>query len=268
MNKIEIQFSNISFGYNKTPLISNFDCELISGKINLVIGRAGSGKSTFLKTISGFIPTITGKAFFKDTGLSLEENVTIAFQNPEQLFFNATVGEEVCYALQQQGIAYDLSEEKGKKWLEQWGLPSEKFWNRHPFSLSGGEKRRVALAATTILQSPVILLDEPFAGLDSEGQKQLLSVLIELSKEHLLIVVTHDPEKFLKFAGKVLLLNGDQIRSFDKKEDFLFSALKENDLYPLPGWYRKAIKGFENSKEKIPCPEAKEVYHFIKEQNG
>ncbi|RCK78509.1 MAG: ABC transporter ATP-binding protein [Candidatus Ozemobacter sibiricus] len=193
--------------------------------LHLIIGPTGSGKTTLLMTLAGFLPPIAGRVRVSEgrstTMAAGEEGrpsladqqewhgegrTCLAFQNPEQLFFLPTVGDEVVYALRARGWAAASAESEGRAWLERWGVRPDLFWERNPLTLSGGEKRRVALAACTVFRPPLILLDEPLAGLDGDGQDHLLHVLGGLAAEHLVVVVTHDVEPFLPLARGLVLL--------------------------------------------------------------
>lgn len=220
--------------------------------LHLLVGRAGSGKTTLLMTLAGFLPALSGGARVGQEAWSAEGKVCLAFQNPETLFFLPTVGEEVTYALRARGQPPDAAEAAGGEWLSRWGLPSQAFWGRNPLTLSGGEKRRAALAACTVFRPPLVLLDEPLAGLDGEGQDSLLAVLAGLAAEALVIVVTHDVEAFLPHARGLLVVGGGVGEWFGDGRLFLAAALARPDLFPLPDWYRAAVSGLGRPPEEPP----------------
>ena len=238
----DLILEKLSIGYPTVSLVENLEGSFHKGKINIVLGRSGCGKSTFLKTISGFQKSLNGSLKANGEPFNPSGNISLAFQNPEMLFFNPTVGEEITYALTQKGKSAAEAEKIGKAWLERWGIEPQKFWHRHPLELSGGEKRRIALAACTVFLPPLILLDEPLAGLDVEGQKSLVQLIEEISQEHLLIVVTHEPSMMLEDAGKILLIDGSRGRWFDGGKEFIRAALEDESIYPLPEWYTAVIK--------------------------
>ncbi len=167
-------------------------------------GEAGPGNPCPPPAGSGDFASPPGPAALEDW--HGEGKTCLAFQNPESLFFLPTVGEEVMYALLARGRSPAEAENEGRAWLKRWGVTPDLFWQRPPLTLSGGEKRRVALAACTVFRPPLVLLDEPLAGLDGEGQDHLLSVLAGLASERVVVVVTHDVEPFLPLARTLLLL--------------------------------------------------------------
>lgn len=261
--------NKLSIGYKNNILINELNTKFELGNINLILGRSGSGKSTLLKTIAGFQPSISGtiKQDAEESIFNPMGKIALAFQNPEVLFFNATVGEEVSYALKQLNLSPEEINIQSKEWLNKWGLNADQFWNRHPMSLSGGEQRRVALAACTVFSPSLIMLDEPLAGLDANGQLQLVNVIHELSANSVVIVVTHDPEIFLSKTKNILVINNDQGISFNNVNLFLQAAINDDDLYILPYWYKEAILGKRNS-ECLPLVDAQSVYDFINSGNN
>lgn len=252
---------NLNISYNRKSVLNNLNGEFVSGQVNLIVGCAGSGKSTLLQTIAGFHKEYSG-SIHDDEGLfEAPGNFSLAFQNPETLFFNATVGEEVAFALKMLGKKDEDAVAASKAWLARWGLDPDFYFSKHPFELSGGEKRRVALAACTVFMPPVILLDEPLAGLDARGQIALSEMVKEIAREHVVIVVTHEPEIFLKTDSNVLFLR-QQGGSWQSGGDFIKSALIEPDFYPLPDWYQAAVSPF-NHHLILPEVNAESVMQFL-----
>lgn len=259
---LELTLENVELFYEKTRVCGPVNCSFKRGRINLIVGRAGSGKSTLLKTIAGFHDRFSGRILADNQPFKADGNIALAFQNPENLFFNPTVGEEVAFALcNRQDNEPRL---KAREWLEKWGIPAEKFWHKHPIELSGGEKRKVALCACTVLLPDVILLDEPFAGLDFSGQKRLGEIIEEIACDHIVLVVTHDPEAFLHFSDTVLYLQNDGAL-FSDTEDFVRRALTSAGFYPLPNWYQAALKDHDKLL-RLPKLKAEAVYNLLRGQ--
>jgi energy-coupling factor transporter ATP-binding protein EcfA2 len=257
---------DLELKYGKRILCGPINCSFTQGKINLVVGRAGAGKSTLLKMIAGFHNDYSGSVKLGGEKFNPSGNIALAFQSPENLFFNPTVNEEVCYALRQKKSLVDTEiEEFGKKWLKTWGLDPEKFWHKHPMELSGGEKRKVALSACTVLQPPVMMLDEPLAGLDHNGRKLLIKILRSLALEHIVVLVTHDPEQLLGYAGSVLFLRGNDC-GFYTPYRFVEMALADPEFYPLPDWYVDSLSQKPYS-ERLPLINARAVAAFLNGDN-
>jgi energy-coupling factor transporter ATP-binding protein EcfA2 len=251
----------ITAEYDNRTVLKNLCGSFACGKINLVVGRAGSGKSTLLKVIAGFHKNFRGSVKLDDNDFVPAGNFSLTFQDPETLFFNATVVEEVAFALKMRGYSDSDSRALASDWMKRWGLDPGRYSDKHPLELSGGEKRRVALAACTVFTPPVIMLDEPLAGLDPDGQKALAGLLVEIAHQHIVIVVTHEPEYFLPHCDHILFLSRQQHSWYDF-HSFVRAAIKQNDFYPLPHWYRQALKPFVDATE-LPFVEADAVYRFL-----
>lgn len=257
-NKLLLQ--DISAYFGSRAILQNLSGEFTSGKPNLVVGRAGSGKSTLLQVISGFHKPRTGKIFLDEQLFVPEGNFSLVFQNPETLFFNATVAEEVGYSLKMRRLPTAEITCKTNEWLKRWGLEPAIYADKHPLELSGGEKRRVALAACTVFMPPIILLDEPLAGLDGEGQLALAEMLEKFARDHIVITVTHEPEIFLGRCNEILFLR-DNDSAWFKTSEFLSRALQNHDFYPLPAWYRQALQT-EKSYADLPLINAQAVFAY------
>ncbi len=257
---MKLRIGNLIIKFNDKPFLGPIESTFESGHLNLIVGRSGCGKSTLLKLIAGFHSDYTGALALDDDYFNSEGNVALAFQNPESLFFNSSVFEEISYSLKVTDKK-DNIEELTKSWMLKWGIAPEVYSNKYPFKLSGGEKRRVALAACTILQPKIILLDEPLAGLDRVGQNDLSQIITSLSKEHIIIVVTHEPELLLDQTTNVLFLNNQQTQEYDYNS-FLCNCINNPDFYPLPEWYTSFLKPYAYYNN-LPLVNAKSVAEFI-----
>jgi len=151
-------------------------------------------------------------------------------------------------------------------WARAWGIDAERFWERHPSRLSGGEKRRVALAACSVFQPPLLLFDEPTAGLDFPGRESLRQRLVQLAQEHLVIVVTHDPAELLADAGSVLVLAEERALWYKSTSEFLAAAFADRDVYPLPDWYRQAVAPRRTTDRLLPVLTAQAVHQWLKDE--
>lgn len=256
-----LQFDDLTISYNGRKIVSSLSGRFSAGKVNLVVGRAGTGKSSLLLAIAGFQKETCGRISDENGKFEPSGNFSLAFQNPESLFFNASVGDEVEFALRMREFPEAEITERSRNWLARWGLDPESYYDRHPLELSGGEKRRVALAACTVFLPPVILLDEPLAGLDRRGQKALAEMLTIMSGEHIVIVVTHEPEIFLQPSSNLLFLR-DGYGSWFSGDDFLRHALRDASFYPLPAWYQRALVTHKNH-EMPPAINAAAVAEFL-----
>jgi len=263
---LSLNLQNVSAGYPSRRLISNLSGNFIAGAVNLVLGRAGSGKTTLLRLIAGFHKNYSGEILLGKEVFKPQGNLSLAFQDPETLFFNATVADEIGFALKVRGLSEKQIKEKTSEWLLRWGLEPEKFLDKHPLELSGGEKRRIALAACTVFMPPVILLDEPLAGLDAVGQHDLANLLGEIARDHIVVVVSHDPEILLSRSHQVLFLR-ETGAEWHNPQSFISAALTDTDFYPLPEWYFNLVKPYRHLQE-LPAINAVSTINFINRQEN
>jgi energy-coupling factor transporter ATP-binding protein EcfA2 len=233
---MKLSLHNIDVFYGNKIILKNLNHVFESGKINLIVGRAGCGKSTLLLSLSGFHKEFSGSIMLDDSHFEPDGNFSLAFQNPEQLFFHSDLGSEVCFGLLARGEEPAVAAERGKAWLTRWGLSPEIYWERSTYELSGGEKRRGALASCTVFTPPLIMLDEPLAGLDIQGQAALGGILNELSQSHCVVIVTHEPEVLLRENSNVLFLQDGSGDSYSGRAFFDLAKSDEN-FYPLPKWF-------------------------------
>ncbi len=263
---MKLRLGNLVIKYNDNPLLGPIDASFESGQLNLIVGRSGCGKSTLLKLIAGFHSEFTGAISLDEEYFEPEGNVALAFQNPESLFFNSTVFEEILFSLTSLDKKDNICE-LTNHWMEKWGLSPEIYSKKYPFKLSGGEKRRVALAACTILQPKIILLDEPLAGLDRVGQSDLSKIIKNLCDEHIVIVVTHEPELILQDNSRILYINGKETAEYDSNT-FLYNAVINPGFYPIPQWYIESVKPYAEMYE-LPPVNSESVANFLRSiKNG
>lgn len=255
---MKLSIENLKIYFKDLPLLDSITAEFESGCLNLIVGHSGCGKSTFLKILAGFHKDYKGSIKFEKKEFNPEGNIALAFQNPESLFFNSTVFDEISYSLKISGKS-DI--ELTNSWMEKWGIEPQIYKDKYPFNLSGGEKRRVALAACTILNPNIILLDEPLAGLDRAGQSDLSSIINSLVKDHIVIIVTHEPELLIQHNSKILFLNNEKSTLYSSNE-FLYKSVKDPNFYPLPEWYCNLLKDKANISY-MPLVNAKNVADYL-----
>ena len=184
--------------------LSQVSLTLAPGELLLVVGATGSGKSTLLRLLSGLLEPGEGSVLIDGEAPGKPGRVGIVFQNPETQFFAETVLEDVSFGPRNLHFADATSAATDA--LASVGMPAEVFGGRSPFTLSGGEARRVAVAGVLAMRPGYLLLDEPTAGLDKSGREAVLGA-IQAVREHAgVLVVTHDPEQFLPVADRVLAL--------------------------------------------------------------
>ena len=206
---------------SKNKVLQGIDAEIYSGEWLSVIGRTGSGKTTLIQHLNALYKIQQGKIYFDGSELpqkgeevhTLRQKTGLVFQHPEDQLFSPTVKDELSFAPKNAGFDGAELEEAVMYGLECSGLGSE-FLKRNPLSLSGGERRLVAIASVLSAKPECIVLDEPLAGLDASYQHIILSMLGRLRDEgKTVITVTHDLKTALKYSDRILILrNGRKIQ--------------------------------------------------------
>jgi len=220
-----IQLKGISYTYaKKTPFarqgLADINLSIEDGEWLVIMGPSGSGKSTLLQHLNGLIKPDQGEVLLE--GISIHSSIAalkaarqkigLVFQYPEHQLFGSTVFEEVAYGPENYGHPPEQIETKVRAAMEAVGLTFEKYRDRPPYRLSGGEKRRVALAGVLATTPAVIALDEPTAGMDALGRQKLIQTITRLNRNHGLTViwVTHEIGKIAESADRLLVLDQGQ----------------------------------------------------------
>lgn len=209
--------------------------DVYRGEFLGIIGHTGSGKSTLIQHLNGLLKADSGNIYFNGENIYdkefslpfLRKHVGLVFQYPEHQLFEATVYEDVCFGPKNLGLSKEEVDEAAKTALKQVGL-DEGYYEKSPFELSGGEKRRVAIAGILAMNPDVLILDEPTAGLDPKGRDSILDELKELKEERniAIILVSHSMEDVAKYADRLVVMNkGRKLYDGDSKE--VFSHHKE-----------------------------------------
>ena len=200
-----------------------------------LIGHTGSGKSTLIQHLNGLLKATSGSIIYNGTNIydknfsmkELRRNVGLVFQYPEHQLFEVDVFSDVCFGPKKQGLPKDQIRERATQALKSVGL-SEKYYTKSPFVLSGGEKRRVAIAGVLAMEPNVLILDEPTAGLDPKGRDEILDQIAFLHKERKItvILVSHSMEDIAKYVNRIIVMNKGKVflDGFPKE---VFSHYKE-----------------------------------------
>ncbi|WP_367912913.1 energy-coupling factor ABC transporter ATP-binding protein [Bacillus pumilus] len=194
------------------------------GSYVAVIGHTGSGKSTLLQHLNGLLKPTKGSIALGDTVLqankkqkdlkSLRKKVGIVFQFPEHQLFEETILKDICFGPMNFGVPQEKAEAKAKEMLKLVGLP-ESLLSRSPFELSGGQMRRVAIAGVLAMEPEVLVLDEPTAGLDPRGRKEIMDMFYELHQKANLttILVTHSMEDAAHYADQMIVMHKGTVKA-------------------------------------------------------
>lgn len=209
---------------------------LQKGQVALLIGPSGSGKSTLIQHLNGLLKPTSGQVYFddqsiegsKDRLLKLRRKIGLVFQLPEEQFFSETVYDEVAFAPRNLGLPEEMIIDRVHDALNMVGLVADEIKDRHPFNLSSGQKRLVAIAAVLSLKPEVLILDEPTAGLDPAGRRNLFNLLGGFNREEgmTVLISTHHFDEAVALANQVLVLkqgklvlNGTREEVFNRRED-------------------------------------------------
>lgn len=194
--------------------------EIPHGEFVGIIGHTGSGKSTLIQHLNGLIKATSGKLYYNDEdiyteGYSMRElrnQVGLVFQYPEHQLFEVDVMTDVCFGPKNQGLSSDECKARALEALKLVGL-KEKYYGSSPFELSGGQKRRVAIAGVLAMRPKVLVLDEPTAGLDPKGRDEILAQIAWLHKQTdmTVILVSHSMEDIARFADRIIVMNGGEV---------------------------------------------------------
>lgn len=222
---MSIIINGVSFTYmKKTPYekkaLDNISLEIKDGEIQGIIGHTGSGKSTLIQHINGLIKlqegtitvgdiTLTNKKRPKPKYSVLRSEVGMVFQYPEYQLFEETVEKDVAFGPKNLKIPKEEIAERVKEAIEVVGLDYESVKNRSPFELSGGQKRRVAIAGVLAMKPKILILDEPTAGLDPSGRKEMYE-LIRRVKETCtptIVIISHNMDEIADFADRIAVLD-------------------------------------------------------------
>ena len=219
--------------YEKKAL-NDVSLTINKGEFIGIIGHTGSGKSTLIQHFNGLEKATSGTIYFngqdiydKDFNMkSLRSKVGLVFQYPEHQLFETTVLEDVKFGPKNLGLDKLEVDLRAFEAIKQVGL-SEKSYDASPFELSGGQKRRVAIAGVLAMKPEILILDEPTAGLDPRGRDEILDQIAKLHKEGLtVILVSHSMEDVAKYADRIIAINSGKI-AFDGTPKEVFRHYKE-----------------------------------------
>ncbi len=277
MSEVHLSTKNLSYTYpDGTHALKNINMEIYKGQKVAIMGPNGAGKSTLFSHFNGLTePTsghveIDGKAikYDRDTLLEVRQKVGIVFQDPNDQLFAPTVKEDVAFGPMNLGLSYEEVEKRVDEALKMVGM--EKFKDKTPHHLSGGQQKRVAIAGIIAMRPEIMILDEPTAGLDPEGVEKVLNILDNLNKEGMSIVISsHDIEMVNEFAQKIFVLNeGEILESGDKHEIFSNKELLKKAHLKAPITteilYSLKERGYDVDTTKISIDEVVEEIINIK----
>ena len=229
MSETILRTENLTYTYGaKTPFektaVNNVNIEIKKGDIIGVIGHTGSGKSTLMQMLNGLITPTGGKVYLDGKDIyankkelrSIRFKVGLVFQYPENQLFEETVKKDIAFGPKNMGLSEAEIEERILKAAQFAGL-REELLERSPFDLSGGEKRRAAIAGVYAMAPEILILEAPTAGHDPMGREVLLSQITSYhnASENTVLLVSHNMEDIVRIADKVLVMNSGKAAMFD-----------------------------------------------------
>lgn len=218
---MSIALEHVSYVYSpgtayEKHALKDVSFEIPQGQFVGIIGHTGSGKSTLIQHLNGLVKATSGKVIYEGRNIygegynmrELRSQVGLVFQYPEYQLFEVDVISDVCFGPKNQGLSQEECEKNAKEALELVGFP-EKYYKQSPFELSGGQKRRVAIAGVLAMKPKVLILDEPTAGLDPKGRDEILDQVEKLHKETgmTVILVSHSMEDIARYVERIIVMN-------------------------------------------------------------
>lgn len=221
--------------------LKDVSLEIGDGQFIGVIGHTGSGKSTLIQHLNGLIKATSGSIYFHGQDIydddfdlrELRNRVGLVFQYPEHQLFETTIFDDVCFGPKNQGLSKEEAGLRAFEALRNVGL-SEELYYQSPFDLSGGQKRRVAIAGVLAMKPEVLILDEPTAGLDPAGRDEILDLVARMHRERgiTVILVSHSMEDVAKYVERIIVMNQGQVM-FDDAPKEVFRHYKELEAIGL-----------------------------------
>ena len=237
---MSIEIKNVNYLYSQGTsyemhALKNVNLEIPDGQFVGLIGHTGSGKSTLTQHLNGLVKATSGHIYYNgediyDEKLSMKKlrsKVGLVFQYPEHQLFETEVLADVCFGPKNLGFTKEEAEEKAKAALRMVGM-GEEYDKSSPFELSGGQKRRVAIAGVLAMDPEVLILDEPTAGLDPRGRDEVLDQVSALQRSRgiTVILVSHSMEDVAKYVDRLIVMNQGEVR-FDGRPVDVFRHYKE-----------------------------------------
>jgi len=251
--------------------LKDINLKIEDGEFIGIIGHTGSGKSTLIQHLNGLTKAGSGHIYYNGEDIydadydmkRLRSKVGLVFQYPEYQLFEATIFEDVCFGPLNQGLSKGEAGLRAFEALKNVGVPEELFY-QSPFDLSGGQKRRVAIAGVMAMKPEVLVLDEPTAGLDPQGRDEIFEQIVQLhDKQHMtVILVSHSMEDVARYVNRIIVMNQGQVM-YDGTPKEVFHHYRELETIGLAApqvtylMYELKEAGFPVNTDATTVDEAK-----------
>ena len=255
----KIEFKNVNYIYNQktskeTRALCDVNLKIDEGEFLAIIGHTGSGKSTLIQLMDGLLKGATGEVLVDGKNIEdkdfnkreLRKKVGLVFQNPENQLFEETVLKDVCFGPKNMGLSNEEAEKKAIEALKLVEVPKESY-DKSVFELSGGQKRRVAIAGVLAMDPEVLILDEPTSGLDPQGRNMIMEQVKKLHEEKgiSIIWVSHNMEQVALHAKRIVVMNDGKVAMDDTTKNIF-------------------ARGDELEKMGLKVPQVTSVMHELK----
>ncbi len=271
-----IELKDVNYIYDKDSTLSavalsDINLQIREGVLYALIGHTGSGKSTLIQHMNGLIRPSSGEVLYKGVSVwdrqtdmrALRSKVGLVFQYPEHQLFESDCFKDVCFGPKNLGLSQKEVELRAYEALKQVGFDDDYFY-QSPFDLSGGQKRRVAIAGVLAMKPEILILDEPTAGLDPKGREDILNLISDLHKTMgiTIILVSHSMEDVADYVERIIVMNKGRV-AFDAEPREVFSHYKELEeiglAAPQVTYCMQELKaaGFDVSTDITTLEEAK-----------
>ena len=285
---MSIKIKNLNYVYGQgtayeITALRDINLTIEDGEFIGLIGHTGSGKSTLIQHLNGLVKATSGEILVDGENIyaekysmrELRNKVGLVFQYPEHQLFEVDVLSDVSFGPKNQGLSKEDAQKRARKALEAVGL-SEEFYSQSPFELSGGQKRRVAIAGVLAMEPKVLILDEPMAGLDPKGRDEILEEINKLHKQQglTIILVSHSMEDVANYADRLIVMNKGSVQ-FEGAPKEVFGHYKELEKMGLAApqityvMHHLREKGFAVDVSATTVEEAKaSILQAMRQQEG
>lgn len=274
---MSLRLENVSYIYGKgttteTAALKNINLEIEKEEFVAIIGHTGSGKSTLIQHFNGLEKATEGNVYYNDKNIydsdfnmkELRCRVGLVFQYPEHQLFEETVLKDVCFGPLNQGLSKEQAKERAIEALKLVGM-REELYESSPFELSGGQKRRAAIAGVLAMEPDLLILDEPTAGLDPAGRDKILNQIKMLHERKKIgvILVSHSMEDVANYAQRIIVMNKGEVK-YDDTPEKVFKNYRELERIGLAApqityiMHQLREDGFKVDEDIINLEQAKE----------
>lgn len=236
-----IEIKDLSFSYDNDKFINNLNLNIECGEMLGIMGNTGCGKSTLVQLVAGLIKPDNGQIIIDDDNITnkkfdkaiLRKKLGIVFQFPEMQLFEQTVQKDIYFGLKKFRLSDEEKYKRAKDILALLNLDFDKIKDKSPLALSGGEKRKIAVAGILVCYPKYLILDEPIAGLDSDSRENFMKLLVKLKKTGItIIIISHNADYIAEYCDRVIVMDNGQIVLNDSPDNIFnnFECLQKLNI--------------------------------------